>query len=298
MNTTPADREQLLKRVTAASVCTALFLVLIKTAAWLADGSVSILASLADSFTDAAASIVNLIAVRFSLKPADAGHPFGHGKAEGLSAMTQAALIGGSAVFLMMHTAERLFAPEPLHHTGWGIFVMLVSIACTFALVRFQKNVLKQTDCAAVEADSLHYLSDLLSNGAALLALILTALGWAWADVLIGLLIALWVLKSAWSIAADALGILMDESLPPAETERIRAAALSAQGVLGIHDLRTRKAGGRKIIEMHLDIDGNLSLRAAHAIGMAAADKVRAELGDAADITVHHDPADTGKTAV
>ncbi|EGZ45487.1 cation diffusion facilitator family transporter [Neisseria wadsworthii] len=292
MNTTSAKRELLLKRATTASVCTALFLVIIKAAAWIADGSVSVLASMVDSLTDSAASIINLIAVRFSLKPADEDHQFGHGKAEGLSAMVQAAFIGGSSVFLILNAIDRMVTPQPLEHTGWGIAVMVVSIICTLTLVNFQKKVLKQVQSGAVEADHLHYVTDLLTNGAAILALILATFGWFWVDVAVGLIIAAWVMKSAWSIAADAFNVLMDKALPTETVEQIRAAALSVEGVEGVHDLRTREAGGRKFVDMHLDLDGNITLKEAHDIGLQAADKVKALFDGAADVVVHHDPAD------
>ncbi|KPN71059.1 cation diffusion facilitator family transporter [Neisseria sp. 83E34] len=292
MNTTSAKRELLLKRATTASVCTALFLVIIKAAAWIADGSVSVLASMVDSLTDSAASIINLIAVRFSLKPADEDHQFGHGKAEGLSAMVQAAFIGGSSVFLILNAIDRMVTPQPLEHTGWGIAVMVVSIICTLALVNFQKKVLQQVQSGAVEADHLHYVTDLLTNGAAILALILATFGWLWVDVAVGLIIAAWVMKSAWSIAADAFNVLMDKALSAEIVEQIRAAALSVEGVEGVHDLRTREAGGRKFVDMHLDLDGNITLKEAHDIGLRAADKVKALFDGAADVIVHHDPAD------
>ncbi|WP_107687794.1 cation diffusion facilitator family transporter [Neisseria wadsworthii] len=292
MNTTSAKRELLLKRATTASVCTALFLVIIKAAAWIADGSVSVLASMVDSLTDSAASIINLIAVRFSLKPADEDHQFGHGKAEGLSAMVQAAFIGGSSVFLILNAIDRMVTPQPLEHTGWGIAVMVVSIICTLTLMNFQKKVLKQVQSGAVEADHLHYVTDLLTNGAAILALILATFGWLWVDVAVGLIIAAWVMKSAWSIAADAFNVLMDKALPTETVEQIRAAALSVEGVEGVHDVRTREAGGRKFVDMHLDLDGNITLKEAHDIGLQAADKVKALFDGAADVVVHHDPAD------
>ncbi len=297
MNTSSPNRELLLKRVTAASVCTALFLVVIKAAAWIADGSVSVLASMVDSLTDSAASIINLTAVRFSLQPADDNHQFGHGKAEGLSAMVQAAFIGGSSVFLILNAIDRAITPQPLEHTGWGIAAMAVSIICTLALVNFQKKVLKQVQSSAVEADHLHYVTDLLTNGAAILALVLAAFGWLWVDVAVGLIIAAWVMKSAWSIAADAFNMLMDKALPAATVEQIRAAALSVEGVMGVHDLRTREAGGRKFVDMHLDLDGNITLNSAHAIGLQAADKIKALFDGAADVVVHHDPVDDEECA-
>lgn len=175
-------RETLLPLATYASVATAILLVGLKTWAWLASGSVSLLASLVDSLTDSLASIVNLFAVRLALRPADDNHPFGHGKAESLSALAQSAFIGGSAVFLLLNAVERLLHPQPLQQTTLGIAVMLVSLLLTLALVLFQRWVLRHAQSQAVSADSLHYVTDFASNIVVLVALVLAAWGWQRAD--------------------------------------------------------------------------------------------------------------------
>ena len=295
-------RETLLPLATYASVATAILLVGLKTWAWLASGSVSLLASLVDSLTDSLASIVNLFAVRLALRPADDNHPFGHGKAESLSALAQSAFIGGSAVFLLLNAVERLLHPQPLQQTTLGIAVMLVSLLLTLALVLFQRWVLRRAQSQAVSADSLHYVTDFASNIVVLVALLLAAWGWPRADAVLALLLGGWIFWSAAKIAIEAVNTLMDKALPPADIARIEAAALAVPGVLGIHDLRTRLSGARHFIQMHIDLDARLNIVEAHDIAVAVAAQVRALFEDA-EVIIHQDPVEasgqsTGQEAV
>ena len=286
-------RETLLPLATYASVATAILLVGLKTWAWLASGSVSLLASLVDSLTDSPASIVNLFAVRLALRPADDNHPFGHGKAESLSALAQSAFIGGSAVFLLLNAVERLLHPQPLQQTTLGIAVMLVSLLLTLALVLFQRWVLRRAQSQAVSADSLHYVTDFASNIVVLEALVLAAWGWQRADAVLALLLGGWIFWSAAKIAIEAVNTLMDKALPPADVARIEAAALAVPGVLGIHDLRTRLSGARHFIQMHIDLDARLNIVEAHDIAVAVAAQIRA-LFEEAEVIVHQDPVEAG----
>ena len=286
-------RETLLPLATYASVATAILLVGLKTWAWLASGSVSLLASLVDSLTDSLASIVNLFAVRLAMRPADDNHPFGHGKAESLSALAQSAFIGGSAVFLLLNAVERLLHPQPLQQTTLGIAVMLVSLLLTLALVLFQRWVLRRAQSQAVSADSLHYVTDFASNIVVLVALLLAAWGWPRADAVLALLLGGWIFWSAAKIAIEAVNTLMDKALPPADIARIEAAALAVPGVLGIHDLRTRLSGARHFIQMHIDLDARLNIVEAHDIAVAVAAQIRA-LFEEAEVIVHQDPVEAG----
>ena len=251
----------------------------------------SLLASLVDSLTDSLASIVNLFAVRLALRPADDNHPFGHGKAESLSALAQSAFIGGSAVFLLLNAVERLLHPQPLQQTTLGIAVMLVSLLLTLALVLFQRWVLRRAQSQAVSADSLHYVTDFASNIVVLVALVLAAWGWQRADAVLALLLGGWIFWSAAKIAIEAVNTLMDKALPPADVARIEAAALAVPGVLGLHDLRTRLSGARHFIQMHIDLDARLNIVEAHDIAVAVAAQVRALFEDA-EVMVHQDPVE------
>jgi ferrous-iron efflux pump FieF len=236
------------------------------------------------------ASLVTMMAVRHSLTPADREHRFGHGKAEPLAAMGQASLITGSGLILVIEAVQRLVDPAPVPNSGIGIGVMVFSILATFLLTRYQLYVVKRTQSVAIEADSLHYLSDLLMNAAVVVALVLVSQFGLWlADPLFGLGIAAFIVHSAWKIGRNALDMLMDHELPEAEREKIKEVAHAHPDVLGVHDLRTRTSGRQTFIQLHLEIDGGMTLYRAHAI----AESVEAELQTAypgAEVIIHQDP--------
>jgi ferrous-iron efflux pump FieF len=284
------EAARLLRLATAASVATAVLLIVVKLVAYLLTDSVSILSTLIDSLLDAAASLVNLIAVRHALVPADREHRFGHGKAEPLAAMVQAAFITGSAIFLVIEAVPRFFTPHAIEREELGIAVMVFSIAATLALVALQRRVIRRTGSLAISADQMHYFGDLLVNGAVIVALVLaTQLGWAFADPLFGIGIAAYILYNAWQIASGALDMLMDRELPQEERVRIRAVIEAHRDVLGIHDLRTRASGPQIFIQCHVELDAGLSLLQAHAVADAVeADLCRAFPG--AEVIIHQDP--------
>lgn len=284
----PAAR--LMRLATIASVAVAAILIVVKFGAWLYTDSVSLLSTLIDSLLDAAASLVNFFAVKQALTPPDREHRFGHGKAEPLAALGQAAFITGSAVFLVFEAAHRFYDPQPVVNSDVGIAVMVFAIVMTFGLTRFQAYVVRKTGSLAIKADSLHYLGDLLINGAVIVALVLVSqLGWVYADPLFGMGIAAYIVYNAWLIARDALDMLMDRELPNEERARIRDLVVRHPDVLNMHDLRTRSAGRMLFIQLHLELDGGLSLYRAHEI----ADEVEAELMAAfpgAEVIIHQDP--------
>ncbi len=290
VRTLPSDAARLMRAATYASVATAAVLVAVKLGAWVVTESVSMLATLVDSLLDVLASLVNMFAVRHALQPADAEHRFGHGKAEALAGLAQAAFISGSAVFLLFEAGNRLLHPKPVLNTAVGIAVMVFAIVATLALVAFQRYVVRKTGSLAISADSLHYVSDVLANGSVILALVLsTTLGWFAADPLFGAGIVVYILYSAWTIARRALQVLMDRELPDGDRERIRRIALTHPEVRDMHDLRTRSSGPQRFIQLHLEMDGALTLTHAHEI----ADQVEAEILAVfpdAEVIIHQDP--------
>ncbi len=284
--------EHLLKRATYASVATALLLVGVKFAAWLATGSLSILASLIDSLMDVMASFINLMAIRYSLISADDDHSFGHGKAEALAGLGQASFIACSALILFMHGIKRLTSPVPIKEVGVGIGIMAFSILATLVLITFQRYVIKQTKSTAIRADSLHYATDLLTNVCTIVALLLTLTRFSWApimDPLFSIVIALIIIHSAWQIGSEAVQLLMDHQLPREQRELIQQIVLDHQQVLGMHDLRTRQSGQIAIIQLHLNLNAALPLAQAHAICKDVEKLIKESFPDA-DVTIHQDP--------
>src|SRR6476620_2831034 len=283
-----ADR--LRRLATYASVTVAALLISVKFAAWLETGSVALLSSLVDSLLDAAASLVTLVAVRHAMTPADREHRFGHGKAEPLAVLGQSAFITGSAVLLLAEAVRRLILPLPVENPPAGIAVMIFSIAATIGLVLYQRHVVRQTGSIAITADELHYRSDLFLNISVIAALVLGgALDLPILDPLFGAAIGIWIIYSAVRLARLSLFQLMDHELPDDEREKIRTIAQSHPDVVAAHDLRTRVAGPTAFIQIHIEMDGELSLIRAHEIS----DEVEAQLRSAypnAQIIIHQDP--------
>jgi ferrous-iron efflux pump FieF len=293
-NPSSASVDRSLRLATWASLAVAVVLIAVKFFAYLNTGAVSIFASLLDSLIDAGASLINLLAIRYALTPPDANHRFGHGKAEPLAGLIQAAFIVTSSAVLIHEAMHRLLSPQPLTALASGVYVMLFAIVLTSMLVAFQRRVVKQTGSTAIEADSIHYRADLLSNAATLVALALASQGFTQADPLFALIIAAYLLVSTREILRRALNELLDRELPDAQRETIVAIANAQPGVLGVHGLRTRQSGRSLIVQLHIEMDGNVALRKAHA----TADSVEAAIHDAfpgADVTIHQEPAVSGR---
>lgn len=270
---------------------TAVALIFAKVAAWLHTGSVSLLASLIDSLMDAAASIINLVAVRWSLQPADEEHRFGHGKAESLAGLAQAAFICGSALLLLTEAVDRIAHPRPLEDVALGVWVMALSILATIVLLLVQRYTIRETGSLAIKADSLHYFTDLLTNLSVIAALFLAASGWTMADAIFGLGIGAYILYGAINIARESVQHLMDRELPEDVQQQIAAIVLENPHVRAVHDLRTRQAGQTRFIQLHIEMDGNMTLARAHAVGDAVMHRLRKAMPDA-DIMIHQDPED------
>lgn len=286
-----AANHRLLRLATYASFGVALLLVTAKFFAWQQSGSVALLSSLMDSGLDALASLLNLLAVRTALVPADREHRFGHGKAEALSGLGQALVIGGSALFLISEAVQSLRQPQPPDHSAWGIGVMVFSILLTIALVLFQRHVVRRTGSLAISADRLHYLSDLLTNLTVIAALALAALpGFDWVDPVGALLVAMVIFKGAADILRQSLDHLMDRELDEAARDSIRKAVLRHPETRALHDLRTRQSGNQTFIQFHLELDPEMPLRAAHRVSEEIITELQA-LFPGAEIILRQDPA-------
>ena len=283
------ERGRWMKRATYASATVAGLLIASKLLAWIWLDSVSLLASLLDSCLDAVGSLITLFAVRHALEPADDDHRFGHGKAESLAGLAQSMFITGSALFLILEAVSRFVHPKEFHDVRVGVAVMLFSVALTLGLLAFQRMVIRKTQSVAIQADALHYKTDLYMNISVLVALLLAAYGWSGFDVLFALGIAVFILFGAWEIIQMALHDLMDHELSDAERQQIVDMVCAHPQARGIHDLRTRKSGNTLFIQLHLELDDDLLLLDAHSIS----DDIEANLLIAfpnAEIIVHEDP--------
>lgn len=273
----------------AASVLVALTLIAIKGGVWWFSGSVSLLASLIDSVMDSLASLVNFFAIRYSLQPADEEHRFGHGKAEALAGLGQAALIAISALLLGREAVLKLLDPQPVTQLEWAIGVMLVSIVLTFMLLLLQRYTIRRTGSTAIEADSLHYLSDLAVNVGIIVALVASLYGYLWVDGTVALLIAVYIFHAAWGIGGESVQLLLDREIAGNVREEVSAIVASHPQALGFHQLRTRQSGRTQFIQLHIDMDETLSLRDAHDLAERIEMDIRARF-PMADVIIHEDP--------
>jgi ferrous-iron efflux pump FieF len=286
---TSIKNRRLLSSATLAAVVVSCLLIGLKGWVWRQTGSSAVHASLMDSFLDAIASLLNFWALRHALIPPDKEHRFGHGKIEALASLGQACFIAVSAIWILSECLH------PLSHAGTSdpkmIAILAISFPLTGGLILWQRFVIRRTQSLVIQSDSLHYEGDLLINAGACLGIY--ALGnpiYAIADVAIGCVVALYILRSSWSIGKKALDILMDRELPDDVIDTIQSIVLSHPRVENIHDLRTRSSGFRDFIQLHIGLDGHITLKEAHCIS----DDVELSLHQRfphADILIHQDPS-------
>ncbi len=284
------SRSTLMRAATYAAIGIAAVLVGVKSWAYFVTGSVALLSSLADSALDLLASILNYMAIRVALTPADSDHRFGHGKAEPLSGLGQSAFITGSAVLVMIEAASRFGDESQITESELGIAVIVFAIILTIILVQFQKYVIKRTGSVAVGADSLHYTGDLFMNASVIVALVLSSnFGMNWADPVFGVGISLFLIYNAIKIATQSVNLLMDRELPDEDRANVCAIALRHPKVLSVHELRTRSAGLHKFIQMHIVLERGISLLEAHRISDDVEKAVLAAF-PSSDVIIHQDP--------
>lgn len=275
------------------SIAAAALLIALKTATGYLTGSISVWASLLDSAMDIFASAINYFALRAAARPPDEDHRYGHGKAESLAGLFQSFVIAASGCFLMFEAVRRLVTPHPTAQEWLGVGTMAVAMAVSFALVARLKGVAGRTDSPALAADAVHYATDVYTNGAALVALLVVAVtGWTPADPLISVLISAFILKSAVDVARDSVNVLMDRRLPRAIDAKVAAVVerFRAEGVVGFHDLRTRRSGSHKFIDLHLEVEADQSLQDAHDLSVRVLRAIEADI-PRSRVQIHTDPS-------
>lgn len=286
----PEESARITRRITILAVAIGLFLALGKVFVYRETGSVGILSSLVHSGLDLVGAISTFAAVRYAARPPNATYRFGRGKAESFSAVFQVCLIVFAASHLLEEAWERMVSPEPIMQSGFAITAMLVFIAITTWLLIAQSWAIRATGSVAIRGDRAHYLADLLGNAVVIIGLLLTRYTpFERADALVGILMALWLLYTAYRVARIAWSQLLDRELPIAERDMIKALALQDPRVRAVQDLRTRASGPHIHIQMRLDLDETLSLSDAHDIVLSAEKRMMAAY-QAADILIHPHP--------
>ena len=284
------DRSLLTSRAALASIAMALFLIALKAWAAFQTSSMAMLGSLADSTLDLFASIVVLLGVRVAAIPADHDHRFGHGKAEALAALAQVIIITISALFIGYKSIERLLEGAQTEDAELGIGVSLVAMALTIGLLAYQRHVIRRTRSLAISTDQLHYASDLMLNGSVIAALLLDQFaGLVGADAVLGLLIALWLVRGAWMSSSRALDQLMDREWPDELRERFLAAAKDYPELAGLHDFRTRTSGTHNFAQFHVWVPADWTVREAHD-RLDRAEQALRERFPGTEILIHVDP--------
>jgi ferrous-iron efflux pump FieF len=285
-----ADSDALNRRAARASVAAALLLALLKSYALWTTGSIAMLGSLADTALDLLASLVTLLGVHLAAQPADADHRFGHGKAEALAALFQVSLISIAALAIVGRSIARLQGETAPAGLETGIGVSILAMAVTLVLIGYQRRVIRRTGSVAIQADRLHYQSDLVLNGAVIAALVIeVALGLRGADALFGIAIGLWLGIAAWRASSQAIGQLMDREWPLDRREHFLAVAARHPELQGIHDLRTRTSGVQDFVQFHVWMDPAMTLAQAHRVMDEVEAKLRAAF-PGTQILIHPDP--------
>ncbi len=284
------SRNKLVQHASRASVFVALTLTALKIYAVYATQSLSILSSLLDSFMDLLASLGTLVAVTFANRPADKKFRFGYGKLEAIAALSQSILIIVSVLLLIAEALQQFFKhKQQLEHPGIGIIVMCISIALTLCLTLFQQHVIKHTNSIAIKADALHYKTDIAVNIAVLISLYLSQF-YPGIDSISCLMISIYIIWATKDIIKESLGILLDKEINHSDREKIINLITSHPKILGLHNLRTRTSGKRVFIEVHLEMNPNLTLIEAHTLSHEIKDLVEANF-PGSEIITHQDPA-------
>jgi cation diffusion facilitator family transporter len=274
-------------RVTAAAATLALF----KAVVGVLTGSLALLSSALDSIGDALASGVNFVFLTIAAKPPDRDHPFGHGKAENLAALFEGLVMLTGSIILIVEAVRHIVDPKPVHISAAAIVVMIISIIVSAVLTRYLNTHASREESSALEADALHYNSDVVANIATLASLIASRmLDLPMLDSIFAIVIAFWIAATALRLFWNAGNDLMDRALPEAEVAAIvEAIEKSDPAVLGYDNLRTRRAAGVRFIEFELWIDRTVSFELAHEI----TERIKTRIRDAFPrvmIAVHTEP--------
>ena len=282
------------KKATVVSSGTATILIIIKLFIGLISGSVAVLASAIDSVLDLIVSAFNYFAISKAEQPADKKFNYGKGKIEALAAVIEGTVITVSGLFIFYTAIKKAIFHEPLEHLGNSIIVMVISLGLTIALVTFLNYVAKKTHSMVVKSDALHYKTDVLSNGAILVSLVLIqATGFELIDSIMGVVISIYIIHSAYEIIRDGVYILLDASLDEEMVEKMRDIILAEKEISDFHYLKTRKSANTNFVDVHLVFSPGISLMRAHHAGDRIEEKIKALIpeGDWV-INAHLDPYD------
>lgn len=280
---------RLLKLAPVFSVIAAVVIAITKAYSWYSTDSASILASLMDALLDLSTSVINFIALRAALEPPDHDHRFGHNKIEDLAVFGQSLIFFSSGIITIYNSTMHIVSPREIDNISIGIASMAICSVITFFLVLYQTLVIRRTKSSIVEADRLHFFTDLLSNILVILSLYISSKFWL-VDPVLGALIGLYIIRGSYGLFKKSIRNLIDQEMHDDERQKIIGIISKHNEVLGIHELKTRCAGSKAFIQFHLELKGSMSLYKAHEIS----DKIMHAINKQypyAEVTIHQDPA-------
>ena len=272
---------------------TVITLIILKMVVGVITGSISVWAQLADSTLDLFAAVITFVTVGFSAKPADYEHPFGHGKMEDIAAGIQAVLLLGAASSISFAAIHRMINGATIQLTEWGIGVMFFSMVVSILLSRHLFRVARVTGSVALEANGHNMTGDIYSTAGVMVGLVVVRLtGLTIIDPILALLVALLILRMAYRVGRMAIEGLLDVRLPQVEEDQIISCIKEHTDQLaGFHEVRTRKSGSQRFIDLHLMLPKNTSVEEAHKMCDHLEQDIESKLANAS-VTIHVEPCD------
>ena len=282
------------RRATAIATATAVMLAIFKLIVGILSGSVSILASAIDSVLDTVISIFNFFAIKKAEEAPNDDYQYGKGKVQAIAGVIEGVIISLSGLYIIVEGIRKIITHQKTEYLGSSLFIMIVSILVTWFLVIYLEKIAKETDNIVIKSDALHYKTDLLSNGAVLLALFIVWIsGWDIVDAIFGIGIGAYIIYSAFDIIKESIYILLDKSLPADIVAKIGEIIANTPKVQGYHWLKTRTDGKHNFVDFHLVLDPDMTILEAHHIAEDIIEKiVKLDCNKGWSINPHFDPHD------
>jgi ferrous-iron efflux pump FieF len=284
------DDSDHLKNATTLSVSTASVIICLKLFGYIMTGSVAMLATLVDSIIDLGSSLINFIAIRFSLKPSTNKFRYGFSKAEDLAIFSQGSFFMLSGIFLIAEACKRFLEPRSIDQGGTGIIVLLICIFLTLVLLTYQRYVIKKTNSNVIKADYLHYSIDLFSNVSVIITIaIVTQFDLQIVDPIFGLLVGVYIIYGAWKIFTQSLKNLLDHEMSDEDRAKIEKILKNEKEIKEFHDFKSRYAGQKIFMQVHVEMDPKITLEKAYNITHALQKKIK-KIFPKSEIIFNKDP--------
>ena len=282
------------RKATVIAISVSIILAIAKVTVGFLSGSVAVIASALDSVMDMVVSIFNNIALKVSESKPNRKFNYGKGKIEGIAALFEGVVIIASGLFIIYEAIDKLIHHKIITHINISMYVMAFSIVLVLGLVLFLNYIAKKTDNLVIKSDALHYKTDLITNGAVLISLVIIKITqWQYIDFILSVILGVYIIKEASEIVKESFEILLDVALDFETTEKIKEIIQKEPLVLGYHCLRTRKSGNRNFVDVHLVLTPDMKLKLAHTIVENIGEKIRKlDTNQKWIINIHADPYD------